>query len=90
MEKLTLTMAEFHEFLVNNRPCRVISQDSAAQETSSMCAIGKTCFKIVQTSQESQGKRERSRGGPCSLILKPVFLIIVRFIYHFSVLSAGF
>ena len=49
-------------------------------------------FKLCKLAKNhSVRERERgSRGGPSSLIPKPVFLIIVRFTCHFSVLPASF
>lgn len=87
MKKLTLTMTKnFKNSSSTTDPVEFYLRTQLHRKH----LPGKTCFKIVKTCQESQGKRERSRGGPCSLIPKPVFLIIVRFTYQFSVLPAGF
>lgn len=47
-------------------------------------------FKLCKLSRNHRVRERGSRGGPSSLIPKPVFLIIVRFTYHFSVLPASF
>lgn len=66
------------EDIINIRPYKVQSEDSAAQGTTWMSAPEKARIKIVQSRWGSRRKRLSHKDGPCSLIPKPVFLTAVR------------